>query len=85
MRFPSGDDCFMIKTLVPYRDDAALVICRALLDKLGIDEDTPLEVVTDGEVIVVSPVWDAAHRQRVVDAMKSVNTRHSETLRRLAE
>ncbi len=75
----------MIKTLVPYGDDAALVIDRTLLDGLGIDEDTPLEIVTDGEVIIVSPVGDATHRQRVTDAIKSVNTRHGETLRKLSE
>lgn len=75
----------MIKTLVPYGDDAALVIDRALLDKLGIDEDTPLEIVTDGEVIIVSPVRDATHRQRVAGAMKNVIARHGETLRKLAE
>ena len=48
--------------------------------------DTPLELVTDGENLIISPVRDTAHHERITDArLNWVNARHGATLKRLAE
>ena len=75
----------MIKTLTPYRGGAALVIDRAVMDLLGINMKTPLEIVTDGESLIISPVRDTACDERVAEALETVNSRHGKTLRKLAE
>ena len=75
----------MIKTLTRHGNSAALIIDKALLEILNIDMDTPLEIVTDGENLIISPVRDGAQHQQVTKALEKVNARHSETLKRLAE
>ncbi len=45
-----------VKTLTRTGISLALVIERSILEATGIDADTKLEVSTDGDVIVVSPV-----------------------------
>ena len=75
----------MIKTLTTHGNSAALIIDKALLEILRIDMDTPLELVTDGENLIISPVRDRAHHERITEALTWVNSRHGETLKRLAE
>ena len=75
----------MIKTLTSHGNSAALIIDKALLEILRIDMDTPLEIVTDGENLIISPVRDDAQHQRVTQALEKVNARHGKTLKRLAE
>ncbi len=75
----------MIKTLTRHGNSLALVIDRAVLDMLKIDAETPLEISTDGQVLVVSPVRDAAHREKFQAALKEANRRYGRALKRLAE
>ena len=46
----------MRKKLTRTGNSLALVLDKRLLDRVGIDADTPLDVSTNGQVIVVSPV-----------------------------
>lgn len=75
----------MIKRLTRHGNSLALVIDRAVLDLLKIDADTPLEISTDGEVLVVAPVRDKARRDKFKKALESTNRRYGRVLRRLAE
>jgi antitoxin component of MazEF toxin-antitoxin module len=75
----------MIKTLTTHGDSAALIIDKALLEALNIDMKTPLEVVTDGENLIISPVRHGAKEDRVGKALSKVNARHASTLKKLAE
>ena len=75
----------MIKTLTAHGNSAALIIDKAILEILNIDMSTPLEIVTDGESLIISPVRDDTHHDRVTRSLERVNAGHSETLRRLAE
>jgi antitoxin component of MazEF toxin-antitoxin module len=75
----------MIKNLKKHGNSLALVIDRAVLDLLKIDADTPLDISTDGQVLVITPVRDGAHRDRFKKALKSVNKKYGRTLKRLAE
>jgi antitoxin component of MazEF toxin-antitoxin module len=43
------------------------VIDKALLEALQIDGDTELELSTDGDVLVVTPVRDRRRRKRVAE------------------
>jgi len=51
----------MVKRLTKHGNSLAFVIDRPLLELLKIDADTPLDISTDWQVLVVSPVRDAEH------------------------
>ena len=75
----------MIKTLTQHGNSAALIIDKAILEILRIDLDTPLEIITDGRNLIVSPVTEPDRNERVAKALEKVNRRHGRTLQRLAE
>ena len=75
----------MVKKLTKHGNSLALVIDRAVLDLLKIDTDTPLDISTDGQVLVITPVRDEAHQERFKQALQSANLKYGRTLRRLAE
>ena len=75
----------MIKKLSKHGNSLALVIDRSILELLGIDEKTALELSTDGEAIVVAPVRDKKRKKRFEEALASTNKRYGRALKRLAE
>lgn len=75
----------MVKTLTKHGNSLALVIDRAILDLLKIDADTPLEISTDGDTLLISPVRDKKRREKFGKALDSANKKYGRTLKRLAE
>jgi len=75
----------MIKTLTQHGNSAALVIDKALLEVLNIDLDTKLEIVTDGENLLISPVRDPDRQTRLSRSLERVNAKHGTTLKKLAQ
>lgn len=75
----------MVKKLTKHGNSLALVIDRAVLDLLKIDSDTPLEVSTDGQVLVISPVRDEEHQRKFKNALESANRKYGRALKRLSE
>jgi antitoxin component of MazEF toxin-antitoxin module len=75
----------MIKKLSKHGNSLALVIDRSILELLGIDEKTALELSTDGESLVVAPLRDKKRRKKFEDALASSNERYAKALKRLAE
>jgi antitoxin component of MazEF toxin-antitoxin module len=74
----------MVKRLTKHGNSLALVLDKPILDLIKIDANTPLEVTTDGDRLIVSP-------QREVDdatfkaALEKVNRRYAKTFKRLAK
>ncbi len=75
----------MIKKLSKHGNSLALVIDRSILELLGIDEKTSLELSTDGESLVVAPLRDKKRKKKFDDALASSNERYGKALKRLAE
>jgi antitoxin component of MazEF toxin-antitoxin module len=75
----------MIKRLSKHGNSLALVIDRPILELLGIDEQTALDISTDGQALVIAPLGDETHRKRFEEALESTNRRYGKALRRLAE
>jgi antitoxin component of MazEF toxin-antitoxin module len=75
----------MVKKLTKSGNSLALVIEKPLLEALEIDADTPLEVSTDGEVIVVAPVRDKRRTAKLKAAVKEAHERYGGVFKRLAE
>ena len=75
----------MIKKLSRHGNSLALVIDKGVLDLLDIDDQTSLEISTDGSILLISPVRDEARKQRFQEMVGKINARYGRTLRRLAD
>lgn len=75
----------MIKTLTKHGNSWALIIDKPVLDLLNIEPDTPLEISTDGQTLVVSPARDAKRTAKFKAALNATNRRYGKALKRLAE
>lgn len=74
----------MIKKLTRHGNSMALVIDRGVLDLLKIDDKTPLDISTDGKVLIISPVRDEKRRRRFEEALEKTNRKYGRALKRLA-
>ena len=74
----------LTKKLSKHGNSLALVIDRPILDLLGIDEKTSLNISTDGRSLVIAPVPDK-RRKRFEQALTACNEQYGEALKRLAE
>lgn len=75
----------MIKKLCKHGNSLALVIDRSILELLGIDERTPLEISTDGKALVVTPSHSRKRRKQFETALDACNQQYGKALKRLAE
>ena len=75
----------MLKKLTRTGNSLALVLDKRLLDQVGIDADTPLEVSTDGQIIVISPVRGRRRTAKLKAIVAETHARYGGAFRRLAE
>ena len=75
----------MIKKLSAVCNSLGLIIDRPILELLDIAKDTPLEVKTDGEALIIRPVRKAPLMDRALTAADRLMDAHEETYRKLAE
>lgn len=75
----------MIKKLVRHGNSLALVIDKAILDLLRIDHDTPLELITDGDVIVIKPERDEEVSDEIRAVHEEMAARYGKVFERLAK
>jgi len=74
----------VIKNLTAVGNSLGLIIERPILDLLDIDKETPLEVRTDGEVLIIRP-QRRTRSARLKAAAKRMMEAHDDTLRKLAK
>jgi antitoxin MazE len=75
----------MVKKLTRTGNSLALVFDRSLLEAARIDASTPLEVSTDGDVIVISPVRDRRRTARLMTVVAEAHRRYGGVFKRLAD
>lgn len=75
----------MVKKLTRTGNSLALALDKPMLDRLKIDADTPLEVSTDGEVIVISPLRDRRRTAKLKRLVEEAHRQYGGLFRRLAE
>ena len=75
----------MAKKLTRTGNSLALVLEKPILEATGIDDDTPLEVSTDGDVIIVSPVRSKRRTAKLKKILEELHREHAGAFRRLAE
>jgi antitoxin component of MazEF toxin-antitoxin module len=75
----------MIKRLTKTGNSVALVLDRGLLEAANLDPDAPVEISTDGKVIVIAPAPSDEHREKLERGMKAMHAKYAGAFKRLAE
>ncbi len=75
----------MVKRLTKTGNSLALVLDRPLLEATGISADTALEISTDGDVIVITPVRDQQRAEKLRAGVEKINDRYAGVFQKLAE
>ena len=75
----------MIKKLTKHGNSLALVIDKSILELLQFDNDTPLEISTDGESLIVSRARDQKRVKAFREAVESAKKQYGKTLKKLGE
>ena len=75
----------MTKILIKHGNSLALVIDKPILELLKITAETPLELTTDGDKLLVSPVRDKNREKKLHSALAKINRKFGDDLKRLAE
>lgn len=75
----------MVKKLSVVGDSLGIIIEAPILELLDITKDTPLEVKTDGEALIIRPVKKAPLMDRALAAADRLMDAHEETYQKLAK
>jgi antitoxin MazE len=76
----------MIKKLVRHGNSRALVIEKPILELLNIDDDTEIEIITDGDALIMRPVRAGTIRREAFErAAEDAVTRYGSVFERLAK
>ncbi len=75
----------MTKTLTRNGNSLALTLDKPILEATGIDATTLLEVSTDGDVILISPVRPKKRTEKFKGIADELFSVHAGAFRRLAE
>ena len=75
----------MIKKLTKTGNSLALVLDRPLLEQVGVDAQTELEISTDGEVIVLSPVRNKKRVGKIKKILNELDEQYAGVFQRLAK
>lgn len=74
----------MVKTLTRHGNSRALVIDKPILDLLNIDDDTLLDISTDGKSLIISPVSKEDRAARLKKSLEKGNQKFGRALKNLA-
>ena len=76
----------IIKKLTKHGNSYALIIERPILDLLGIDGETILQISTpDGVSIVITPMKTRAQKRKFSSSLRKINKKYGRVLKDLAE
>ena len=71
--------------LIKHGNSLALVIDKPILELLQISQDTPLEISTNGDYLLLKPCRDPDRKKRLKQSLKAIHGRFSNDLRMLTE
>ena len=75
----------MKKTLIKHGNSLALVIDKPILDMLQISADTPLEISTNGDQLLVTPCREKSRQKKIQGSLKKINEEFKDDLKRLPQ
>jgi len=75
----------MNKTLIKHGNSLALVIDKPILEMLQITAETPLELSTNGDAILIRPIRDRRRQRQLQTSLDKINQKFGDDLERLAQ
>ena len=75
----------MLKTLIKHGNSLALVIDKPILEMLQISAETPLDITSNGDVLMVAPVRDKTRQKKLRSSLEKINRIYGDDLKKLAE
>ncbi|HEX6642290.1 MAG TPA: AbrB/MazE/SpoVT family DNA-binding domain-containing protein [Thermoanaerobaculia bacterium] len=75
----------MKKKLTRTGNSVALVLDKPLLEELGLDENSEVEISTNGDVLVMTPLRAGARRRQLNRILDELDEQYAGVFRRLAE
>ena len=75
----------MVKKLCKHGNSYALVIEKPILELLHATPETPFEIVTDGQSLLLSPVRNRKEEKKFREALEMVHKRFGKAMKKLAE
>lgn len=75
----------MQKTLTKHGNSYALVIEKPILELLRITPDTPFEIMSDGQCLVLTPIRDSKEEVKFQASLAEIHARFGRAMKRLAE
>lgn len=75
----------MEKSLIKHGNSLAIVIDKPVLDLLRITSETKLELTTNGDAIMLTPIRDKKKQARLEAALQKINDKFGDDLKKLAE
>jgi antitoxin component of MazEF toxin-antitoxin module len=75
----------MVKRLTRQGNSVALVLDKALLEQVHLEEGAEVEVSTNGDAIVITPVRSKKDQAKFRAAVEKIDRRYAGAFKRLAE
>lgn len=75
----------MVKNLIKHGNSYALVIDKPIMELLQVTPDTALELTTNGDKLIVSPVRPKSKQAKLDKILEAVNKDFGGALKKLAE
>ncbi len=75
----------MIKKLQKHGNSLALVLEKPLLELLHVNADSELQIIVDGNNLVVSPVMPEIGEEEAIRMAEEFRSKHGDVLKALAE
>ena len=75
----------MVKTLTKHGNSYALVIDKPILELIQATPETPFEIITDGQSLLLSPVRNSKDEKKFKDTLAMVHKRFGRAMKKLAE
>lgn len=75
----------MRKHLIKHGNSLALIIDKPILELLQISAETPLEITTNGNSLLISPVEGQRDDKKFEEALKKTHKQFGNALKKLSE
>ncbi len=75
----------MIKSLTKHGNSYALIIEKPILELLRVTPETPFEIMSDGQCLVLTPIRDSKEEKKFLQSLEMVHKRFGKAMKRLAE
>jgi antitoxin component of MazEF toxin-antitoxin module len=75
----------MIKKLTRTGNSVALVLDKPLLEQMGLEEGSEVELSSNGQVVMITPVRENARRRKLQSILDKIDEQYGGVFKKLAE